>query len=140
MSAEPGTVSIANKGKASVWTEEAKYELLLRVIHQLKQGKSINWSGIRMKDRNTKSLTNVWTKINKDMAELEDLEDTSGSATTTPKKGPATKRKAVKKNEDDDEAPETPVKKRGRCAPIKNEKKESAVKQEEDEDEVHGEF
>lgn len=109
MSGKEGTVSIANKGKASVWTEEAKvsqsllsqprpplsrslyqYELLLRIIHQLKQGKSINWSGIKMKDRNTKSLTNQWTRIGKDMAALEDLEGDTGSAAPTPKKGEGT--------------------------------------------------
>ncbi|KAJ3497568.1 hypothetical protein NLG97_g1808 [Lecanicillium saksenae] len=139
MSAEPGTVSIANKGKASVWTEEAKYELLLRIIHQLKQGKSINWGAIRMKDRNTKSLTNVWTKMNKDMAELEDLDDTSSSAANTPKKGSAAKRKAAVKKEEDDEAPETPVKKRGRRAAVKKEKS-TPVKKEEDEDEDNGEI
>lgn len=40
-----------------------------------------------MKDRTTKSMTNVWTKINKDIAELDDLDDGTGSAITTPKKG-----------------------------------------------------
>lgn len=106
MSAEASTVSIANKGKASVWTEEAKvspsashprssftstrhadlfcflqYELLLRVIHQLKQGKAIRWSAINMKDRNAKSISNIWTKIGKDIAQLEDLEESGGENT-----------------------------------------------------------
>lgn len=109
MSAEPGTISIANKGKASVWTEEAKvcqrdlqrscsfstlngppslqYELLLRIIHQLKRERTINWSAINMKDRNSKSLTNQWTKMGKDMAALEGLDGETGGATPTPKKG-----------------------------------------------------
>ncbi|OAQ97960.1 hypothetical protein LLEC1_00523 [Akanthomyces lecanii] len=116
MSAEPGAVSIANKGKASVWTEEAKYELLLRIIHQLKKERSINWAAIKMKNRNTKSLTNQWTRIGKDIAALEDLDVDADGANPTPKKGSAAKRKAAPKNEDGDQAPETPVKKRARPA------------------------
>lgn len=135
MSAESGTVSIANKGKASVWTEEAKYEFLLRIIHQLKQGRSINWNGIRMKDRNTKSLTNQWTKVGKDISVLEDLEDVAGSAAPTPKKGTPAKRKTAVKNEDD-EALQTPVKKRGRTAAVKKETGSVGVKKEEDADEA----
>ncbi|KAM3534518.1 hypothetical protein MY4038_002206 [Beauveria bassiana] len=130
MASKESTVSNANKGKASVWTEEAKYEFLLRIIFQLKQGKTINWSGIKMKDRNTKSLTNQWTKIGKDMAALEDLEGDTGSAAPTPKKGGAAKRKMAVKNEDGDEALEAPVKKRGRVATLK---KEAKVKKEEEE-------
>ncbi|KAM3556953.1 hypothetical protein MY1884_004796 [Beauveria asiatica] len=122
MSSKESTVSNANKGKVS-------YELLLRIIHQLKQGKSINWSGIKMKDRNTKSLTNQWTKIGKDMAALEDLEGDAVSAAPTPKKGGAAKRKMTAKNEDGDEALETPVKKRGRVAAVK---KDANVKKEDD--------
>ncbi|TQV98725.1 hypothetical protein V2A60_007569 [Cordyceps javanica] len=134
MSSETGTVSIANKGKASVWTEEAKYELLLRIIHQLRQGRSINWSAIKMRDRNTKSLTNQWTKIGKDMAALEDLDDGAGAATLTPKKGTqASKRKVAIKNEEEDE-PQTPVKRRARPATVKKEKSGGGVmKKEEDE-------
>ncbi|KAM3511998.1 hypothetical protein MY11210_004324 [Beauveria gryllotalpidicola] len=66
-----------------------------------------------MKDRNTKSLTNQWTRIGKDMAALEDLEGDAGSATPTAKKGGAAKRKMAVKSEDGDDALETPVKKRG---------------------------
>lgn len=40
-----------------------------------------------MKDRTTKSMTNVWTKINKDIAELGGLDAGTGSAITTPKNG-----------------------------------------------------
>ncbi|KAM0670195.1 hypothetical protein ACQRIU_000590 [Beauveria bassiana] len=133
MASKESTVSNANKGKAS-------YEFLLRIIFQLKQGKTINWSGIKMKDRNTKSLTNQWTKIGKDMAALEDLEGDAGSAAPTPKKGGAAKRKMAVKNEDGDEALEAPVKKRGRVATLKKEakvkKEEEGDEQEEDIDEI----
>ncbi|OAA41229.1 hypothetical protein BBO_05765 [Beauveria brongniartii RCEF 3172] len=82
-----------------------------------------------MKDRNTKSLTNQWTKIGKDIAALEDLEGDAISAAPTPKKGGAAKRKMAVKNEDGDEPLETPVKKRGRVAAVK---KEANVKKEDD--------
>ncbi|KAM3462483.1 hypothetical protein MY5147_001744 [Beauveria neobassiana] len=131
MASKESTVSNANKGKAS-------YEFLLRIIFQLKQGKTINWSGIKMKDRNTKSLTNQWTKIGKDMAALEDLEGDAGSSAPTPTKGGAAKRKMAVKNEDGDEA--LPVKKRGRVATLKKEakvkKEEEGDEQEEDIDEI----
>ncbi|KGQ10832.1 hypothetical protein BBAD15_g3828 [Beauveria bassiana D1-5] len=91
-----------------------------------------------MKDRNTKSLTNQWTKIGKDMAALEDLEGDAGSAAPTPTKGGAAKRKMAVKNEDGDEA--LPVKKRGRVATLKKEakvkKEEEGDEQEEDIDEI----
>ncbi|KAF1737311.1 hypothetical protein CRV24_002926 [Beauveria bassiana] len=141
MASKESTVSNANKGKASVWTEEAKASQPLlsvpldsakHISSLLKQGKTINWSGIKMKDRNTKSLTNQWTKIGKDMAALEDLEGDAGSAAPTPTKGGAAKRKMAVKNEDGDEALEAPVKKRGRVATLK---KESKVKKEAEGDE-----
>ncbi len=109
MSSGPGAVSIANKGKASVWTEEAKvcpsglrnscsdsslrnpsvlqYELLLRIVHHLKKDRSINWASIKMENRNTKSLTNQWTRIGKDIAALEGLDVETDGATSTPKRG-----------------------------------------------------
>ncbi|KAJ2972471.1 hypothetical protein NQ176_g7138 [Zarea fungicola] len=130
MTVESGIVSIANKGKASIWTEEAKYELLLRIIHHLKQNKTINWSRIKMKDRTTKSMTNVWTKINKDIAELDDLDDGTGSAITTPKKGNATKRKPTAQGDDGHEEPETPPRKKGRATSVKK-SKNTTVKTEE---------
>ncbi|OAA81527.1 hypothetical protein LEL_01072 [Akanthomyces lecanii RCEF 1005] len=132
MSSGPGAVSIANKGKASVWTEEAKYELLLRIIHHLKKNRSINWASINMENRNTKSLTNQWTRIGKDIAALEGLDVETDGATSTPKRGSATKRKDAPKKEDDDETPETPVRKRGRSAAVKKER--GTVKKEEEDE------
>lgn len=40
-----------------------------------------------MKNRNTKSLTNQWTRIGKDIAALEGIDGETGGATPTPKKG-----------------------------------------------------
>ncbi|KAM0350280.1 hypothetical protein ACHAPU_003447 [Fusarium lateritium] len=52
--------------KANAWTDEAKNELLLRIIAQLKpEGKGINWSEIHMEGRTVKSLQNQWTFFNK---------------------------------------------------------------------------
>ncbi|OAA61485.1 hypothetical protein ISF_05564 [Cordyceps fumosorosea ARSEF 2679] len=84
-----------------------------------------------MKDRNTKSLTNQWTRIGKDMAALEDLEDGAAAATPTPKKGTATKRKSAVKQEDENG---TSVKKRGRNATVKTEPDLPAVKKEDEAD------
>ncbi|KFA67750.1 hypothetical protein S40285_00946 [Stachybotrys chlorohalonatus IBT 40285] len=71
--------------KAGAWTEEAKYQFLLRVVAQLKEdGKSINWSRINMPGRTTKSLQNMWTKINKSVSELEEAQD--GKSPAKPKK------------------------------------------------------
>ena len=63
-----------------------KFQFLLRIVAQLKEdGKSINWQRLNMPGRTTKSLQNMWTKINKAVA---DLEETSGSGTTSPAKTP----------------------------------------------------
>lgn len=62
-----------------------QYQFLLRVVAQLKEdGKSINWSRINMPGRTTKSLQNMWTKINKSVSELEEAQD--GKSPAKPKK------------------------------------------------------
>ncbi|KHN98116.1 uncharacterized protein MAM_03877 [Metarhizium album ARSEF 1941] len=59
-------------GKALPWTEEAKFQLLIRIVAQLREnGRSINWQKIDMPGRTVKSMQNMWTKINKMIAEVE---------------------------------------------------------------------
>lgn len=88
-------MSDAEKGDGKVlpWTEEAKvsdpsvlffslfslsyfrkqYQFLLRIVAQFKEdGKQINWSRVGMPGRTTKSLQNMWTKINKQVNDLEE--------------------------------------------------------------------
>ncbi|RDA90863.1 hypothetical protein CP533_3226 [Ophiocordyceps camponoti-saundersi (nom. inval.)] len=77
--------------KAGAWTDEAKYQLTLRIIAQLKEeGRTINWSRIVMEGRTTKSLKNQWTKMAKEIAELENMEK-GGAGVGTPTKAKATR-------------------------------------------------
>ncbi|SPJ76201.1 uncharacterized protein FTOL_05932 [Fusarium torulosum] len=94
-------------GKTNAWTEEAKNELLLRIIAQLKpEGKAINWSEIRMEGRTVKSLQNQWTAFNKKM-EAYKHGSADGSAPATPiKKTPARKRTPKAKKVDSEEEDE----------------------------------
>ncbi|UNI21707.1 hypothetical protein JDV02_007674 [Purpureocillium takamizusanense] len=69
----------ATPTKSSAWTEEAKVELLLRIIVQLREdGKQVNWSRINMPGRTLKSMQNMWTKFNKEIAELKNEEGADG--------------------------------------------------------------
>ncbi|EHK22345.1 uncharacterized protein TRIVIDRAFT_200670 [Trichoderma virens Gv29-8] len=81
---DPG---IQEKG-ASAWTDEAKF--LLRIVAQLKgdgRGISIKWEKINIPGRTPKSLQNMWTKINKQIAEFEARESGGeGSAVAVPAK------------------------------------------------------
>ncbi|KAH7238269.1 hypothetical protein BKA59DRAFT_240574 [Fusarium tricinctum] len=98
-------MSDSTSGKTNAWTEEAKNELLLRIIAQLKpEGKGINWSEIHMEGRTVKSLQNQWTAFNKKM-EAYKHGSADGSAPATPiKRTPARKRtpKAKKADSEDD--------------------------------------
>ncbi|KAF5592277.1 hypothetical protein FPCIR_5766 [Fusarium pseudocircinatum] len=72
--------------KPNAWTDEAKNELLLRIIAQLKpEGKSINWSEINMEGRTVKSLQNQWTFFNKKIEAFK-TQSNDGSAPSTPAK------------------------------------------------------
>ncbi|CAJ0549604.1 Ff.00g032170.m01.CDS01 [Fusarium sp. VM40] len=99
-------MSDSTSGKTNAWTEEAKNELLLRIIAQLKpEGKGINWSEIHMEGRTVKSLQNQWTAFNKKM-EAYKHGSTDGSTPSTPmKRTPARKRtpKAKKADSEDEE-------------------------------------
>ncbi|KAM0219974.1 hypothetical protein ACHAPA_000654 [Fusarium lateritium] len=106
-------MSDSASGKPNAWTEEAKNELLLRIIAQLKpEGKGINWSEIHMENRTVKSLQNQWTAFNKKM-EAYKQGSADGSAPATPvKKTPARKRipKAKKADSEDEDEYDSPKK------------------------------
>ncbi|RCI09561.1 hypothetical protein L249_4042 [Ophiocordyceps polyrhachis-furcata BCC 54312] len=77
--------------KGNPWTEEAKIQFLLRIISQLREdGRTINWSRLGMEGRTTKSLQNMWTKITKEIAEMEARDAGEGSV-GTPSKSKATR-------------------------------------------------
>ncbi|KAF4345344.1 hypothetical protein FBEOM_645 [Fusarium beomiforme] len=108
--------------KPNSWTDEAKNELLLRIIAQLKpEGKSINWSEINMEGRTVKSLQNQWTFFNKKIeAFKQQAADGNGPATPVKKATPGRKRgpKPKKLASDDEEGFESPsVTPRKRRAP-----------------------
>ncbi|RKK99505.1 hypothetical protein BFJ71_g6100 [Fusarium oxysporum] len=121
--------------KPNAWTDEAKNELLLRIIAQLKpEGKSINWSEINMEGRTVKSLQNQWTFFNKKLEAFK-TQSNDGSTPSTPakkatsarKRGPKAKKVAL----DDDEVYESPkVTPRKRRAPKTPESDSKAVKKE----------
>ncbi|KAI9902708.1 hypothetical protein N3K66_002060 [Trichothecium roseum] len=114
--------------RAGAWTEKATNEFLLRIIKQYKkERKSINWKTFNMPGRTTKSLQNMWTKVNK---QLEELPDGEGGSEPTPVK--RVRKKAIKKElgeEGDDEQPLTPVAGKKRAAP-KTPKANKRVKKE----------
>ncbi|KAJ6789314.1 hypothetical protein PWT90_01054 [Aphanocladium album] len=64
----------------SAWTDEARFQFLLRVVAQLQRsGQSIKWDEIDMPGRTPKSLQHQWAKIKALVAELE---KTSGQPAT----------------------------------------------------------
>ncbi|RGP79456.1 hypothetical protein FLONG3_2417 [Fusarium longipes] len=143
--------------KANAWTDEAKTELLLRIVAHLKpEGKGINWNEITMEGRTMKSLQNQWTAFNK---RIEAIKQQSADAPAPPakktpgmislfsypsyseltdnltgrKRGPKPKTpKAVGSDEDDDDygSPKksTPRKRRAPKADADAETPESAAK------------
>ncbi|PNP45878.1 hypothetical protein TGAMA5MH_02618 [Trichoderma gamsii] len=81
-----------------IWTEAAKYQLLLRIIAQLREdGRTIKWDKINFPGRNVKSMQNIWTRINKQIADL-DTQENNGEPTPvkTPRKKGQPKKKAPK--------------------------------------------
>ncbi|KAK1256085.1 hypothetical protein MKX07_008344 [Trichoderma sp. CBMAI-0711] len=73
---------------ALAWTEEAKFQFLLRIVAQLKgdgRGTSIKWEKINIPGRTVKSLQNMWTKINKQISDFEARENSGeGAAAAVP--------------------------------------------------------
>uniref|UniRef100_A0A8H7NPN0 Uncharacterized protein n=1 Tax=Bionectria ochroleuca TaxID=29856 RepID=A0A8H7NPN0_BIOOC len=99
-----------DNGKGA-WTEEAKYQFLLHIIRHLREkNRTINWAHIKMGERSTKSLQNQWTKVNKQLAELDAQQ--GDSAPSTPNK--ATEGKEGQGWADDEDGDDEPTpKKRG---------------------------
>lgn len=68
-----------------------QFQFLLRIVAQLKEdGRSIKWEKINLPGRTPKSLKNMWTKINKQIADFE-AEEQNGEPTpvkTPRKRGP----------------------------------------------------
>ncbi|UKZ60384.1 uncharacterized protein TrAtP1_001665 [Trichoderma atroviride] len=84
----------------SAWTDEAKFQFLLRVVAQLKEdGRSIKWEKINLPGRTPKSLMHMWAKINKQIAEFETAErDGEPTPVKTPRKrGPQLAKKKTPK-------------------------------------------
>ncbi|TWU76539.1 hypothetical protein ED733_007756 [Metarhizium rileyi] len=80
-------------GKGLPWTEEAKFLFLVRIVAQLREnGRSINWHKVSMPGRTVKSMQNMWTKINKMIAEVE-AEDGD-----TPVQRPSPRKRAPKRS------------------------------------------
>ncbi|KAK3177822.1 hypothetical protein K4F52_009426 [Lecanicillium sp. MT-2017a] len=56
--------STSPSGKALPWTDEAKYQLLLRIVGQLiRNNQSIDWKEINIPGRTVKSLQHQWAQI-----------------------------------------------------------------------------
>ncbi|ODA78045.1 hypothetical protein RJ55_06648 [Drechmeria coniospora] len=73
--------------KIMAWTDEAKVQFLLRIIAQLREdGRCINWNRINIPGRTIKSMQNMWTKVNKEIAEIETSEGIV-STPTKPRRG-----------------------------------------------------
>ncbi|KAJ4011658.1 hypothetical protein NW752_008666 [Fusarium irregulare] len=124
--------------KGNAWTDEAKCELLLRIIAQLKSdGKSINWNEIQMEGRTSKSLQNQWTAFNK---RIDAIKQTNLDSPPPPKKTPGRKRgppkakaapktpKHVGSDEEDEDYNVTPRKRRVPKIEPGSESPESAAK------------
>ncbi|KAM3483258.1 hypothetical protein MY8738_003333 [Beauveria namnaoensis] len=78
----------------SAWTEESKYQFLLRIIGQFQRnGQSIKWDEINIPGRTQKSLQHQWAKIKSQVAELEKAAgQPSDSSTPTKAKGRSSKK------------------------------------------------
>ncbi|KAH7149950.1 hypothetical protein B0J13DRAFT_673714 [Dactylonectria estremocensis] len=133
------------EGKALPWTEEAKNQFLLRIIGQFKEdGKQINWSRVDMPGRTTKSLQNMWTKINKLVSELEEKngagEGTPTKKVATPRKPRAKKAKVPMDDEDCDadqmSAKKATPRKRAATGTPKRPAKVQKTEHDEDDDEI----
>ncbi|KAM3531297.1 hypothetical protein NHJ13051_000865 [Beauveria bassiana] len=88
---------VAAEAKSAAWTEEARYQFLLRIIGQFQRnGQSIKWDEINIPGRTQKSLQHQWAKIKSQVAELEKAagQPSDSSTPTKAKEGAGTKRKA----------------------------------------------
>ncbi|KAF7557337.1 hypothetical protein G7046_g6066 [Stylonectria norvegica] len=144
-------------GKALPWTEEAKvtdhsttcisfpmltshlcqYQFLLRIVAQYKEdGKPINWSNLNMPGRTTKSLQNMWTKVNKS---IEDIQKGGDGALGTPKKPAAPRKRAKKADVEAEDSDGNAVKKatpRKRAKAATGAKSSKKIKKDDSDDEM----
>ncbi|KAK4080392.1 hypothetical protein Trihar35433_1497 [Trichoderma harzianum] len=86
---------------SSAWTEDAKFQFLLRIVAQLKgDGRGIKWEKINIPGRTVKSLQNMWTKINKQINDFEARENSGEGSLVIPakprKRGPPRKKDLAK--------------------------------------------
>ncbi|OPB38403.1 hypothetical protein A0O28_0015080 [Trichoderma guizhouense] len=86
---------------SSAWTEDAKFQFLLRIVAQLKgDGRGIKWEKIVIPGRTPKSLKNMWTKINKQINDFEARENSGEGSLVVPatprKRGPPRKKDLAK--------------------------------------------
>ncbi|KFH47705.1 hypothetical protein ACRE_014130 [Hapsidospora chrysogenum ATCC 11550] len=127
--------------KAAAWTDAAKFQFLLRIVAVMREdGRPIPWSKINMPGRTTKSLQNMWTKIQKETAALDDGE---GTLVATPRKStPAkarAKRAALQGSDAEDDADSTTATPRKRAASGKKTPKSAKkAKKEESDSEADG--
>ncbi|OAA41230.1 hypothetical protein BBO_05766 [Beauveria brongniartii RCEF 3172] len=89
----------------SAWTEEARYQFLLRIIGQLQRnGQSIKWDEINIPGRTQKSLQHQWAKIRTQVADLEkSAGQTSVPSTPTKAKALPSNSPTSKKEFDEDD-------------------------------------
>lgn len=65
-----------------------QYELLLRIVNQLSKSGKPDWNSMEMPGRTPKALSHQWSRIQKEMSNLDSGNDSgaaSTSATSTPK-------------------------------------------------------
>ncbi|TQV98724.1 hypothetical protein V2A60_007570 [Cordyceps javanica] len=107
------------------WTDEARFQFLLRVISQLQRsGQSIKWDEINIPGRTQKSLQHQWAKIKTQVAELEK----AGGQPSTPTKAKGKAAGAKRKAEEPPTPDATPLKKRTplpNSLPIKKEESDA---------------
>ncbi|GAB0132504.1 hypothetical protein EsDP_00000938 [Epichloe bromicola] len=128
----------ARQPRGQPWTQEAKYQLLLRIIAQLREGgKPIDWQKIDLPGRTTKSLQNTWSLIKKSIDEFEERGEGEGnppSKSATPRKGPSKARAmAFEEAQEDDDDEEVPGKNQMAGCKVKRLKNEPKYDSQDDE-------
>ncbi|QPG94857.1 hypothetical protein C2857_007162 [Epichloe festucae Fl1] len=117
----------ARQPRGQPWTQEAKYQLLLRIIAQLREGgKPIDWQKIDLPGRTTKSLQNTWSLIKKSIDEFEERGEGEGSPPSKSatlfaarKKGPSKARAMALEEAQDDDDDDDDVEVPGKSTPRK---------------------
>ncbi|KAG6028613.1 hypothetical protein E4U41_000630 [Claviceps citrina] len=133
----PASAAPEGGRKVQPWTDEAKFQLLLRIVAQLREGgRPIDWQKINIPGRTTKSLQNTWSLINKSIAAFEEADKANGSGqdgggraspakNATPRRKTPSKNKALAFHEAQDEDDEDPPK---LVMPLKRKAEESPTR------------